>query len=873
MSRTRVAVLASSGLLVALFGGRWLAARYTEAVWFADLGSSSQFWHVTGGRLLSQALTMAIATLWYACNALIVVSSIGAVHLPRRVGNLEIAEAVPRGVLRGSAGGVAVLLGAATVLALGDIGDLVTLYRGAAPLGLPEPVLGRDVSFYLAKLPLIETLDLAAAIAVAAALLPSAGLYALTGSLVVRLRGASATPHARAHLVVLLALLALVVAGGFQVDAFRIVGGGGSLGGALSAADRTLRVPSCALLAGLGLMLAAVTTLWLRWGRAATLAGVWGAFALLAVAMRFAVPLAREKLGGPPQPTTAAAMADLASRYSRAGLGVAGVRAEVLLAQAEADGRTLEALRRSLSGFSPWAVEPDVLMAWLSSEARGGDRPRLWTATVSARRTRDGAFRLEALAVPETDLAALLQSPQRPGWDSLHRGAVAWGGDPLVVDLGSEYGAGPGAGAADAPAFAPLDVGPVRFLARRAELAVVGENGRRAGEPLAGLALRGLARRVALAWALQAPPLLDRRRAGERALYWRGMPDRLEKLYPFALFGAPRAVATGGRLVWVAPGFLASDRFPLAEQVEWQGRRVNFLCAPYVATVDAASGATRLYLRAPGSGFAARLAAASGAAVLPEDSVPPAVRDQLDYPQSLLAVQARVLARHRDRPGEREWAVVRLPGQSGAAGDLQPDAVEAALDLAGTEGLWRLVPLTDAGGNRLVGFVGATASGSGAPAPRLFLLPSTDFPTPEAVQSRLGASPAVVRAIAAAAGPEGAVRRSPVVALPVAGTVVYAQVIFASQRRPVEPLRVRSVALVAGGRVGVGSDVPAAATALASARAAVLGEAIADTSLAAARDAFLALDSAAQRGDWPAFGRAMEALREALGVVRPRRRT
>ena len=42
--------------------------------------------------------------------------------------------------------------------------------------------------------------------------------------------------------------------------------------------------------------------------------------------------------------------------------------------------------------------------------------------------------------------------------------------------------------------------------------------------------------------------------------------------------------------------------------------------------------------------------------------------------------------------------------------------------------------------------------------------------------------PALVAAVAGAAGPDGAVRRSAVAALPAAGTVAYLPFLFASQR-------------------------------------------------------------------------------------------
>jgi hypothetical protein len=59
--------------------------------------------------------------------------------------------------------------------------------------------------------------------------------------------------------------------------------------------------------------------------------------------------------------------------------------------------------------------------------------------------------------------------------------------------------------------------------------------------------------------------------------------------------------------------------------------------------------------------------------------------------------------------------------------------------------------------------------------------------------------------------------------------------------------------------------VPAAVGALQAAQASGGPGSPEDSALAAARAAFVALDSAARVGDWIGFGRAMESLRRALG--------
>ena len=103
-------------------------------------------------------------------------------------------------------------------------------------------------------------------------------------------------------------------------------------------------------------------------------------------------------------------------------------------------------------------------------------------------------------------------------------------------------------------------------------------------------------------------------------------------------------------------------------------------------------------------------------------------------------------------------------------------------------------------------------------------------------------------------------------AVPVAGTVAYAQFLYASQHRLDVPLMPRGFAVLAAGHLGVGGDPASAVRALGSARETPAAEAVTSASLGEARAAFLALDSAAHRGDWVQFGRAYEALRRALNA-------
>jgi uncharacterized protein len=302
--------------------------------------------------------------------------------------------------------------------------------------------------------------------------------------------------------------------------------------------------------------------------------------------------------------------------------------------------------------------------------------------------------------------------------------------------------------------------------------------------------------------------------------------------------------------------------------VTWDGDDVNFLRAAYVATVDAATGVTRLYLRPPDLPFAASVAAGMGAAPLPGDSLGASLRRHLGYPVGLLIAQAEMLARHRGDTGvaARPWALALRAGDTASAGPPPPHAELALLRLDGAPRLWRLLPLADDSGNALTALVAATTLPDGMPLLRLLRLRPGTFPTLAAAESRIALAPSVVAAMAQGSGPGGNVRRGAVAVVPAAGTVAYVEYLFTTAHRASEPLLPRDVAVLTGGHLGVGDDVGSAARSLAASAATGAAEAAVSASLAEARRAFLALDSAARRSDWARFGRAYERLRQALGA-------
>ena len=212
-TRRSLYLIGAGLLVVALVGGRWLAVETTERAWDRTFaGGETLIAARTLARVLSTVVLL-IAIAWITANLLIVYRAIGSVQMPRRLGDLEIVEAVPRRTLLGVTITLGVVLGVLVSLGTGDWWRQAILAAAPPHFGVTDTTnLGRDAGYYMSVLPWLATLQNRTLLLVVAALAIVALLYGVIGSLRIRRGRIRASDYARRHLGVLLAWLALVIA-------------------------------------------------------------------------------------------------------------------------------------------------------------------------------------------------------------------------------------------------------------------------------------------------------------------------------------------------------------------------------------------------------------------------------------------------------------------------------------------------------------------------------------------------------------------------------------------------------------------------------------------------------------------------------------
>jgi hypothetical protein len=369
-----------------------------------------------------------------------------------------------------------------------------------------------------------------------------------------------------------------------------------------------------------------------------------------------------------------------------------------------------------------------------------------------------------------------------------------------------------------------------------------------------GVRVNSWAHRLVLAWALQAGDLLGQLPAGTR-IDWRLSPeDRLERLAPFADWGAPTARVINGQLVWLLDGYLASSTFPLTGRVMWKNRRVGSVRAAFLGTVNAEGGAARVYLLPGADALAETWARLSGGVVEPGSAIPEPVLRAAPYPGELFRIQAQELE-------HAPWNAGSLSGSS------RPSPNEPPLPQIGwssdTSGPQLLSSFESPGERRLSSMLIGSRNDGRIHLQLVRLDSATTLPISGVLENRWANFPSYDALTDSISEDGGKLERGPVrVDIGAGGPVAY-QAYFAPRSGD---MVLAWVTVAARDRLGAGRT-------LAEAWSNLLGNTVPappgsppSGRLEEAKRWMELADSALRQGDWPEFGRAWNTLRSVLGL-------
>ncbi len=822
-----LSLLGAGGLLVAM---RAAAGIWAGHAWYAAMGAL-ELWRLRAmSILLLTGLSGLAAAAFVFANLFVVRRSIVSLVLPRRVGNIEIGEEVPGRYLVASAAVLALMLGA--VLAIPpDRWTTFAQARLGIPFGETDPRFQLDFGFWLYWLPFERLLHLRALLVVVVTVIVVTLLYALTPSLRVGRGGFYASHYVRRHWVVLGAILLLLLAWSYRLDAYGVMLNGTGTGGVVSAIDEHARIPVAVWLAVLT-MGAALVALWFGLtGQLGVAVTAVVTTVVLSIGLRHLAPLVVERMSVQDAEQRDAPFVQSRAAYTRRAFGILdlpqlGPPPSHESATPHASLSLPTSVAAAASGIPLWDERALTHGVSLARSGSGIVRSVAWHAAPGGLQ----AVVLQALDVPSnpSDVPAWVSTRVDAGAGDAARGRTA---ADLSADLAE-----------------PSRTAPVLVLdsAGGPGYVIVADS---SGHIVAPSLSRTTAR-VAFAWSLQNVRLLvrDLPRPDPRVVTRRSAVARVATLVPFLARSAPQSILVGDTIAWVIDLFATSETFPVAASVPFGGRTVTYLRHAGVALVNGATGSVLLVADEHLDPVARSWTGALPHLFVDRPRLPPRLARLLPPPAGEAAALASVVAHYGSAPGRPPDG--HVPWDYGADSTVA-SAVAPPLALV-TEKTLVDVRVVLSAQDSVVGVVAA----AGGAHRRIVWVPfAAAAPRWAVVLDRLR------RALDSAAVLPRDVRlvRGAVRVVPLDGGVAFVQPAYAWPAT--EPPSLAAVAVLTGDTVRAGATVLQAVHASAPITTVVEPQGPPGENFRARVSAlYERMRDAMRRGDWVAFGHAYEAL-------------
>ena len=676
---------------------------YTDYLWFQEVKLVSVFTTILGLKLLlgiAGGLLVALflyLNVWLAARPTsgdVLVELEDPLGLPSR---LVIEPLVRKFLLPGS-----LVLGFLAAMQAASEWETVLRFLNAQPFNATDPLFGRDISFYVFRLPLLETLYGWAMLLLGSTLFLVLATYVLHRGVQITPQGPMVATRVRTHLLTLGALLLVVKAGGYYLDTFSLLT---SVRGIVSGAgfsDIHATLPALRILAILALISAAVC-IWQigRQGFRVVLVALGGLLVANVLGLGV-IPNVMQRLRVVPNEMVAERpYIEQNIKYTRMAYGLDRVKEEEFPAEETLRAEDLRKNDATIKNIRLWDRRPLLVTYAQLQEIRTYYK---FVDVDNDRYMVDGELRQVMLSARELsyrNLPSRIWINERLTYT--HGYGVVMGPVNRITPEGL-----PDFWIKDIP---PASTGPIKvtrpeiyygeiandvagdyvFVKTRAQ-----ELDYPAGDKnvyttytgQGGVPVQSVFRKMLFALRFgDVKILLSNDIIGEsRVMYHREIEERVKMAAPFIQFDRDPYLVVGqdGRLVWIIDGYTTSDKFPYSEPVQGMG---NYIRNSVKAVVDAYHGTLAFYLSDPADPVVATYAKAFPGLFQPLSAMPADLRPHIRYPQGMFTIQARMYAtyhmqdpqvfynkedlwnipKHMVEGQEREmepyYTIMRLPGE------------------------------------------------------------------------------------------------------------------------------------------------------------------------------------------------------------------
>lgn len=682
---------------------------YTDWLWFGEVGYRAVFMKSLTTRSALGSSVFLLAGAFLAFNLFVALSAVPlrniVVVTPEGPRTISLQPRRLRPVVWLVSGLVGLLL--AGYASSGWSSYLA--FTQAVPFGQVDPVLGRDVSFYLFHWPFLSLVQQLFLLMALLAVLATAAAYALAGNLGLRVgRGVFITESTRRHLSMLLGLWLLALAlGDWLAIPERLFQTSGIITGP-SYTDVHARIPALRVLTGVG-VLGALLALYQAFSvRLWPIALAVGGYVLVSLGGSVYAAAIQRFVVAPNEQVRETPFIQHNITATRAAFGLDQVDERSLSGDATLTRADLERNTDTIDNVPLWDHQPLLDTFSQIQEIRTYYD---FVSVDNDRYTIDGKYRQIMLSARELNSESL---PNR-----------TWINEQLTFTHGYGLTLGPVNEVTpeglpilfikNLPPESNVDLKVTEPSIYFGELSndhvFVRTNTKEFHYPSGddnvfaeykgegGVEIGSFWRKLlfAIRFGSGKALLSDDLRLDSRVLYYRRISERVRKIAPFLTYDQdPYLAIADGRLYWVQDAYSTSSRYPYSTSIatgtnaSLSSSGINYIRNSIKVVIDAYHGHTRFYLVDPQDPIAQTYGRIFPGLLRPLAEMPRGLRERLRYPQDIFAVQASLFATYHmqnpavfynkedqwevpsidigDRPVRMEpyYTIMKLPGEQGA---------------------------------------------------------------------------------------------------------------------------------------------------------------------------------------------------------------
>lgn len=238
-----------------------------------------------------------------------------------------------------------------------------------------------------------------------------------------------------------------------------------------------------------------------------------------------------------------------------------------------------------------------------------------------------------------------------------------------------------------------------------------------------GVALDSWLKRFAFAWRFGDLNIVisNTLARDSKILFSRQIQDRLQQVAPFLSYDRdPYVVVEGGKLYWLQDAYTTTDKYPYSQPI----RGFNYIRNAVKIVIDAYDGSTTYYVADPSDPLIQTYAKIYPALFKPLDEMPPELRAHIRYPQDMFLTQMDMYLTYHMTDAQvfynREdvWALPQERFAQGAAGQarsqqtIEPYYVLMRLPGESRDEFLLLLPFTPVGKPNMISWLVARSDGA-----------------------------------------------------------------------------------------------------------------------------------------------------------------